>query len=154
MKKLILTLVAATTLVACDNGLDDGFNRLSAALDALLVDLEAQKSELETTVADLTDEMEALQAAADELDTSVEAALEQMSVIRVSIQEVTAQIEDVATEEEVAALMERIQTLSETVQALAELGDSDYDGVINLLDKCPGTEPDVEVDTTGCPIVD
>lgn len=37
-------------------------------------------------------------------------------------------------------------------ELLAALEDTDGDGVADLLDKCPGTPPGVEVDARGCPI--
>ena len=154
MKKLVLLLVAATTLVACDNGIGENLDALTARLAEVNAELAAATSDLGTDIEDIAAELQSALETAQESKEAIEAAIAQVADIQGGLEGVLAALEDVATDEDVAALLARVQELSETVQNLIDYGDSDYDGIINYLDKCPGTDPGVEVDTDGCPTGD
>ena len=57
-----------------------------------------------------------------------------------------------ATSEQMQALLEQMNELKEGTSMLVASSDSDSDGVMNALDKCPDTELGAAVDAEGCPI--
>jgi len=154
MKKLVLLLVAATTLVACDNEIGENLDALTASLAQLNAELAAATSNLGTDIQDITADLESALETAEANKAEVEEAIETIADIQGGLNGVLEALEDVATTEQTDALLAQVQELSESIQLLEDYGDSDYDGIINYLDKCPGTDPGVEVDTDGCPIGD
>jgi len=154
MKKLVLLLVAATTLVACDNEIGENLDALTASLAQLNAELAAATSNLGTDIQEITADLESALETAEANKAEVEEAIETIADIQGGLNGVLEALEDVATTEQTDALLAQVQELSESIQLLEDCGDSDYDGIINYLDKCPGTDPGVEVDTDGCPIGD
>lgn len=55
-----------------------------------------------------------------------------------------------ATSEQMQVLLEQMNQLKEGTSMLVASSDSDADGVMNALDKCPDTELGVAVDADGC----
>ena len=68
--------------------------------------------------------------------------------------------DQVASEEAMAQFVEKIfftkslivESVPVKVAAPVVIGDEDNDGVLDNLDKCPGTPADLKVDSDGCPI--
>jgi len=154
MKKLVLLFVAATTLVACDNGIEENLEALTASLAEINAELAAATSNLGTDIQDITADLEAALETAEANRADIEAAIETIADIQGGLNGVLEELENAATTEQTDALLAQVQELAESIQLLKDYGDSDYDGIINYLDKCPGTDPGVEVDTDGCPIGD
>ena len=154
MKKLVLLLVATTTLVACDNGIGENLESLTAQLAAINADLAAQTSDVQLSIADITADLEAAQATVDEANQSIEDAISVIDDLNLRLDAAIAALAEAATEEQIVALAADVASISEALATLEEIGDFDYDGIINILDKCPGTEPGVEVGTDGCPLTD
>ena len=154
MKKLILTLVAATTLVACDNGMEEGLESLSESLAAIIADLEATTTGIQTQVTDINADLASAVEMVESVEAEVANAISIIDQIQLDLDAAILSLDNAATTEEVLAVTAQVELLAEAIQTLEEVGDFDYDGIINILDQCPGTEPGVEVDTTGCPIVD
>lgn len=154
MKKLVLSLVAATMLVACDNGMDEGFERLSENLAEVIAEFEQVNAELESSLAEVTADVEAAVLQADQTNTALEEAIAIIAQINADLDSANEALAGAATDEDVASLLAQVTSLQEAVTLLRDYGDLDYDGIRNAVDKCPNTAPGVEVDLEGCPIGD
>ncbi len=154
MKKLILLLVATTTLVACDNGIGENLESLTAQLAAINADLAAQTSDVQLSIEDITADLIAAQATVDANNQAVQDAIDTIGILQDRLDAVLVEIQSAATQEQIVALAADVAEISEAIQLLKDYGDSDYDGIINFLDKCPDTDPGVEVGTDGCPLTD
>ena len=154
MKKLVLLLVAATTLVACDNGIGENLDALTARLAEVNAELAAATSGLQTDISSIGDELQSALETVQANKAQVQEAIATIEDIQAGLDAALDALQDATTDEDVAELLAQVQELSESIQMLEDYGDSDYDGIINYLDKCPDTDPGVEVDTDGCPIGD
>lgn len=154
MKKLVLLLVATTTLVACDNGIGENLEALTVKLAAINAELAASTSEMQVSISNIVVDLEAAQASVDEANQAIEDAISVIDDLNLRLDEAIAALAEAATEEQIIELAADVAAISEALVTLEEIGDFDYDGIINILDKCPGTEPGVEVGTDGCPLTD
>ena len=154
MKKLVLLLVAATTLVACDNGIGENLDALTARLAEINAELTAATSDVQVSVDQITLDIEAALAVAEQAEDDLEDALSIIDQINADIDAAVLSIQSAATAEDLLAILADVEKLQESIQFLEDYGDLDYDGIRNAVDKCPDTEPGVEVDLDGCPIGD
>jgi len=154
MKKLVLLLVAATTLVACDNGIGENLDALTARLAEINAELTAATSDVQVSVDQITLDIEAALAVAEQAEEDLEDAISIIDEINEDLDASLLAIQSAATTEELLEILDDIKGLQELIEYLEDYGDLDYDGIRNAVDKCPNTEPGVEVDIDGCPIGD
>lgn len=154
MKKLVLLLVAATTLVACDDSIGDNLDALTVRLAEINAELALATSDLQTDISTIGDDLQAALETVQANKAQVQEAIATIEDIQAGLDAALDALQDAATDEDVADLLAQVEDLTESIQLLKDYGDTDYDGIINILDKCPGTDPGVEVDTDGCPLTD
>jgi len=154
MKKLVLLLVAATTLVACDNGIGENLDALTARLAEINAELTAATSDVQVSVDQITLDIEAALAVAEQAEEDLEDAISIIDEINEDLDAALLAMQSAATTEELLEILDDIKGLQELIEYLEDYGDLDYDGIRNAVDKCPNTEPGVEVDIDGCPIGD
>ena len=154
MKKLVLLLVAATTLVACDNGIGENLDALTARLAEINAELTAATSDVQVSVDQITLDIEAALAVAEQAEEDLEDAISIIDEINEDLDAALLAIQSAATTEELLEILDDIKDLQQLIEYLEDYGDLDYDGIRNAVDKCPNTEPGVEVDIDGCPIGD
>jgi len=154
MKKLVLLLVAATTLVACDNGIGENLDALTARLAEINAELTAATSDVQVSVDQITLDIEAALAVAEQAEEDLEDAISIIDEINEDLDAALLAMQSAATTEELLEILDDIKDLQELIEYLEDYGDLDYDGIRNAVDKCPNTEPGVEVDIDGCPIGD
>jgi len=154
MKKLVLLLVAATTLVACDNGIGENLDALTARLAEINAELTAATSDVQVSVDQITLDIEAALAVAEQAEEDLEDAISIIDEINEDLDAALLAIQSAATAEELLEILDDIKDLQQLIEYLEDYGDLDYDGIRNAVDKCPNTEPGVEVDIDGCPIGD
>ena len=154
MKKLVLLLVAATTLVACDNGIGENLDALTARLAEINAELTAATSDVQVSVDQITLDIEAALAVAEQAEEDLEDAISIIDEINEDLDAAFLAIQSAATAEELLEILDDIKDLQQLIEYLEDYGDLDYDGIRNAVDKCPNTEPGVEVDIDGCPIGD
>ena len=154
MKKLVLLLVASTTLVACDNGIGENLDALTARLAEINAELTAATSDVQVSVDQITLDIEAALAVAEQAEDDLENAISIIDQINADLDAALLSAQSAATAEELLEILAAVEKLQETIKFLEDYGDLDYDGIRNAVDKCPDTEPGVEVDIDGCPIGD
>ena len=86
----------------------------------------------------------------EEMTKQLARAAEMLEEINNMASDMSTMASGLATSEQMQALLEQMNKLKEGTSALVAGSDSDADGVINALDKCPDTELGVAVDADGC----
>lgn len=151
---LVLLVVAATSVISCDNGIGDNLDALTARLAEVNAELAAATSGMQTSIVDISAELQSALETVQANQAQVQEAIATIEDLQSRLDGIISSLQDAATDEDLADLLAQVENLQETIQELEDYGDTDYDGIINYLDKCPGTDPGVEVDTDGCPIND
>ena len=153
MKKTLIAVLTIFTFISCDNGIGDNLDALTARLAEINAELTAATSDLQVSVDQITEDIEVALETAQAAQEDLEDAISIIDEINEDLDEALLAIQSAATTEELLEILDDIQKLQEAIQYLEDYGDLDYDGIRNAVDKCPNTEPGVEVDVYGCPII-
>ena len=154
MKKTLIALLTIFTLISCDNGIGDNLDALTARLAEINAELTAATSDVQVSVDQITEDIEAALETAEAAQYDLEDAISIIDEINEDLDAALLAIQSAATTEELLEILADIEDLQELIEYLEDFGDLDYDGIRNAIDKCPNTDPGVEVDIDGCPIND
>jgi tetratricopeptide (TPR) repeat protein len=149
---LVLLVVAATSVISCDNGIGDNLDALTARLTELNSELAAATSDIQVSVYQITEDIEAALATAQASQEDLEDAISIIDQINEELDELLLAMQSAATTEELLQILADVEKLQAAIEYIEDYGDLDYDGIRNAVDKCPGTDPGVKVDINGCPI--
>lgn len=152
MKKTLIVLLTIFTFISCDNGIGDNLDALTARLAEINAELAAATSDVQVSVDQITEDIEAALATAQASQEDLEDAISIIDQINAELDELLLAMQSVATTEELLELLADVEKLQAAIEYLEDYGDLDYDGIRNAVDKCPGTDPGVKVDINGCPI--
>ena len=149
---LVLLVVAAASVISCDNGIGDNLDALTARLTELNSELAAATSDIQVSVYQITEDIEAALATAQASQEDLEDAISIIDQINEELDELLLAMQSAATTEELLQILADVEKLQAAIEYIEDYGDLDYDGIRNAVDKCPGTDPGVKVDINGCPI--
>ena len=156
MKKVVLSLmVMFTFLTSCVNpSMENGFESLNGSLSELATaiddlgipqmisdinDMNVMVGEMIADIEEYSAQMEEFNAQVLEIQARLDAMLEQVQGITETVNGMTVTSGGLATSQQMQDLLSQVQEFQAGVDILVDRADYDYDGVINILDKCPDT---------------
>ena len=144
MKKFFLTVLFLSftlTSVSCVNpSLEDGLERMDAALDNLQAAIESLNiPQMEADLESINSDLAQIEYDLVDANGSWAQLITELDNLHLQLQGIVEISETWATTEQMQALLADIQEVGAGIDILVLRADYDYDGVINAIDQCPNT---------------
>src|SRR5210317_753921 len=118
MKKTLIALLTIFTFISCDNGIGENLEALTARLAEINAELTAATSDVQVSVDQITEDIEAALETAQAAQEDLENAISIIDQINADLDEALLAMQSAATTEELLEILADIEKLQETIQFL------------------------------------